>query len=99
MPLDQQIAALLEQIEPCPALYIGDGTDLHALFHFLNGWQCAMSHTAAGSLNGKMNAYLALRYHDLNASNWLHLIEKYEDAPDKVNRFFALFHEMQREYP
>ncbi len=101
-PLDQRIAELVGEIERRPGLYLGDDQNVRCLFHYLNGWQTAAypapdytppDHTQ-GSLNEKMNAFLALKYHDTASLNWLDLLIRHEGEDAAYGKFFQYFHAM-----
>lgn len=94
-PLNGRLIALLNQIEKRPALFVGSDSDLRALFHYLNGWQCAVGCEDA-NLNERMNAFIALKYGDFDSLNWADLLIRHEGEAASVRRFFECFHEMQR---
>lgn len=98
-PLNGRLIALLNQIEKRPALFVGSDSDLRALFHFLNGWQCAMGGMPGcedANLNERMNVFVALKYGDFDSLNWADLLIRHEGEAAAVRKFFECFHEMQR---
>ncbi len=87
---------LLEEIEKCPALYIGC-KDIHRLRAFLSGYDHACEQTVPGYEYGWLwedfRLWLAERYADSRTSDWATLIAHHEPDGQSTDAFFRLLGE------
>ena len=88
-PIDPRLLDIIAKIEARPAIWIGNDKDIRAVFHFLNGWQCAMGYDERyAPFNRKLNLFLALHYHDFDVLNWASLLLRHEGENSALRKFF-----------